>query len=151
MYKRILIGIEKLEDARKALKKVADFYKTWNSKIVVFHSIKQYMKPVSIPTIGWSYALPSSTYGLSRYEYIKAGRKLLEESKKLFEKSGIPIETRLIEDFKPEDYAKDMVKEEDFDLVIIREKEHYSWLDTLFGSVPTHIIADVDSDVLLLH
>ncbi len=152
MYKKILIGIENLEDAHKALNKVQDFYKTWSSKIVVFHSLEEFIIPVSFPVFGWGYALPGSVYGTSRSEYYKEGRTLLEETKKIFEKAGISIETRLVERIKPEDYAKDMVKEENFDLVIIGEKEHHhSRLETLFGSVPTHIINDVDSDILVLH
>ncbi|MFX1444813.1 MAG: universal stress protein, partial [Promethearchaeota archaeon] len=42
-------------------------------------------------------------------------------------------------------------RDENFDLVIIGEKVHHSILDNLFGSVPTHIINDTDSDVLVLH
>ena len=151
MYKKILIGIENLDDARKALNKVLDFYKTWNSKIVVFHTLEEYMFPISVPVFGWGYALPGASYGTIRSEYYTAGRTLLEDTKKIFEKAGISIETRLVEDIKPEDYAKDMVEEENFDLVIIGEKEHHSRLGTLFGSVPTHIINDVDTDVLVLH
>ena len=151
MYKKILIGIENLEDARKALNKVRDFYETWNSEIVVFHTIERYIFPISVPIFGWGYALPGATYSTARYEYYNAGRTLLEETKKIFEKEGISIETRLIEEIKPEDYAEEVVQKENFDLVIIGEKEHHSRLESLFGSVPTHIVNEVDSDVLVLH
>jgi nucleotide-binding universal stress UspA family protein len=150
-YKKILIGIENLEDARKALNKVRDFYETWNSKIVVFHTLEEYMFPISFPIFGWGYALPGAMYGTIRSEYYKAGRTLLEDTKKIFEKAGISIETRLVEDIKPEDYAEDVVLKENFDLVIIAEQQHYSRLESLFGSVPTHMINEVDTDVLVLH
>ena len=151
MYKKILIGIENLEDARKSLTKVRDFYETWNSKIVVFHTLEEYMFPISVPLFGWGYALPGATYSTTRSEYYKGGRMLLEETKKMFEKAGISIETRLIEDIKPEEYAEEVVQKENFDLVIIGEKEHHSRLESLFGSVPTHIINEVESDVLIMH
>ncbi len=151
MYKKILIGIENLEDAKKAFTKVLDFYKTWNSKIVVFHSIEKYMKPVPVPVFGWSSTSPGSLLLISRSENYKKGRELLERTEEIFEKAGISIETRLIEDMKPEDYAKEKVIEENFDLVMIGEREHHSRLDNLLGSVPTHIINDIDSDVLVLH
>ena len=151
MYKKILIGIENLEDARKALNKVRDFYETWNSKIVVFHTLEAYMFPFSFPMFGWGSVFPGAMYGTIRSEYYNAGRTLLEETKKIFEKEGISIETRLIEEIKPEDYAEEVVQKENFDLVIIGEKEHHSRLESLFGSVPTHIVNEVDSDVLVLH
>lgn len=152
MYKKILIGVENLEDAQKALNSILEFYKTWNSKIVVFHSFKEYLVPLGIPSTGWIFGLPLTPYAVSRSENYEEGKKLLNDTKKIFEKAGIPIDTRLVEDIKPEDYAKNMVKKENFDLVIIGEKKYHSRIDTLLSrSIPKHIINDIDSDVLVLH
>lgn len=44
MYKNILIGVDGSEDAHKALNKVIDFYKDWNSKILTFKKITENIK-----------------------------------------------------------------------------------------------------------
>ncbi len=148
MYKKILIGVDGSEDAHKALNKVIDFYQKWNCEIVTFHSIKHHMIPYTFPTFSGSYQMVSASE--IREEYNKAGNKILEETKKIFKKEEIPVETRLVEDFEPEKYIIDKVKEENFDLVILGSKGHHSKIHTLLGTVSSHVVNNVDCDVLII-
>ena len=150
MYKKILIGIDGSEDAHKALKKVIDFYKDWNSKIVIFHSIEHHMIPISIPVFASSYSFPLSAYTTIRDEYIKVGNQMLEEAKKIFKNEKIPIETRLVEDVKPEEYIIDKIKEENFDLVVLGSKGQHSKIGAILGTVSTHVVNNADCDVLVI-
>jgi nucleotide-binding universal stress UspA family protein len=150
MYKKILIGIDGSEDAHKALKKVIDFYKDWKSKIVVFHSIEHHLVPPVFPAFGTGYVIPDDSYSIYQRDFRKASEKTLEEAKKIFDKAGIPIETRLIEDIKPEEYAVDRVKKENFDLVVLGGKGHHSKLGALLGTVSTHVVNTADCDVLIV-
>ena len=150
MYKKILIGIDGSEDAHKALKKVIDFYNDWKSKIVVFHSMEHHMVPPVFPAFGVGYVIPDDSYSIYQRDFRKASEKTLEEAKKIFEKAGIPIETRLIEDIKPEQYATDMVKKENFDLVVLGGKGHHSKLGALLGTVSTHVVNNAYCDVLII-
>ena len=150
MYKKILIGIDGSEDAHKALKKVIDFYSDWKSKIVVFHSIEHNMIPAFVPVFGLSHAIPAESYSMIRSEINKAGNMMLEEAKKIFDKAGIPIETRLVEDIKPEQYAVDKIKEENFDLIVLGGKGHHSKIGALLGTVSTHVVNNADCDVLIV-
>ena len=150
MYKKILIGIDGSEDAHKALKKVMDFYKEWQSQIVVFHSIEHHMVRPVFPAFGIGYTIPDDSYSVYRREFRKASEKTLEEAKKIFEKAGIPVETRLVEDEKPEDYANAMVKKENFDLVVLGGKGHHSKIGTLLGTVSNHVVNNADCDVLIV-
>ena len=148
MYKKILIGVDGSEDAYKALIKVIDFYQKWNCEIVTFHSIKHHMIPVGTPFFGIGYQM-AFTSNISK-EYSIVGKKILEETKKIFKKEEIPIETRLVEDIEPEKYIIDKVKEENFDLVILGSKGHHSKVHTLLGTVSSHVVNNVDCDALII-
>ena len=150
MYKKILIGIDGSEDAHKALKKVIDFYNDWKSKIVVFHSMEHHMVPPVFPAFGIGYVIPDDSYSIYQREFRKGSERTLEEAKKIFEKVGIPTETRLVEDIKPEQYAVDKVKEENFDLVVLGGKGHHSKLGALLGTVSTHVVNNSDCDILIV-
>ena len=150
MYKKILIGVDGSEDAHKALKRVIDFYKDWNSKIVIFHSIEHHMIPVVMPVFTTSYSFPVSSHSMIRDEYTKVGNQILEETKKVFENKGIPIETRLVEKVKPEKYIIDKIKEENFDLVVLGGKGQHSKIGAILGTVSTHVVNNADCDVLVI-
>ena len=150
MYKKILIGVDGSKDAHKALNKVIDFYQKWNCEIVTFHSIKHHMIPFGYPIFGFGYQMSAAPYSLIREEYNKVSNKILEETKKIFKKEEIPVETRLVQDIEPEKYIIDKVKEENFDLVILGSKGHHSKVHRLLGTVSSHVVNNVDCDVLIV-
>jgi nucleotide-binding universal stress UspA family protein len=141
VYKNIIIGVDGSKEAHDALKKVIALYKDWNNKIVVFHSVEHHMIPVSMPIFTTAYSFPLNTYSEIRDEYIKIGNHILEEAKKMFESKGIPIETRLVEDMKPE---------EKFDLVVLGGKGQHSKIESLLGTVSTHVVNNAHCDVLIV-
>jgi len=123
--------------------------------VVIFHSINHHYVPqeISLPFtfLGKSeYKLPD--YIQLREEFKKFGEKVLDKTKKLFDDAGIPVETRLIIDVSPEDYAQEVVKKENFDLVIVGCKGHHSKLrKVILGTVAEKIMNNVDCDVILVH
>ena len=61
------------------------------------------------------------------------------------------VETRLIYNTMPEDYIKKIVKEEEFDLVILGCKGDHSKLRrTFLGTVPDKVINEAPCDVLIV-
>ena len=150
MYKKILIGIDGSEDAHKALKKVIDFYQDWKSEIVLFHSMEHHLFPPVFQAFGVGYVIPDDSYSIYRREFRKGSEKTLEEAKKIFDKVGIPTETRLVEDVKPEEYILDKIKEENFDLVVLGGKGHHSKIGTMLGTVSTHVVNNAECDVLIV-
>ena len=149
MYKKILIGVDGSEDAHKALNKVIDLYKNWGSEIIVFHSIQHHMILSTFPIFGMNYSTPARSYTSIFEDYKKAGLLILEETKKIFDKAGVPVETRLIEDIKPEQYIVDKTVEEKFDLVILGHKGHHSKIHNLLGSISSYVLNNVSCDVLI--
>lgn len=150
MYKKIILGIDDSEDAKNALKKAIDLQKKENSQLVVFHSVIHKISEIN-PTFLSSGAGGQISYQIHE-DNIKKGRKALEEAEEVAKNSGVELETRLIFDVLPSDYIKKMVKEEDFDLVVLGCQGRHSKLKrTFLGTVPDKVInGDVSADVLLV-
>ncbi len=150
MYKNIIIGIDGSKEAHDALKKAIALYRDWKSKIVIFHSVEHHMIPVSMPIFTTAYSFPLNSYTEIRDEYVKIGNQILEEAKKIFESEGITVETRLVEDIKPEKYIIDKINEENFDLVILGGKGQHSKIGLFLGTVSTHVVHNAPCDVLII-
>ena len=149
MYEKILLCIDGSEDAHKAVKKVMEFHKVWDSQIVAFHSIEHHMV---IPTFSIFDSNPFAinSYRMIRNDYEKLGRHIMEETKQIFEEAGVPIKTRLIDNIKPEEYAIERVKEENFDLIVLGSRGHHSKLKMVLGTVATHVVNNAECDVLII-
>ena len=149
MYKKILLWIDGSEDAHKAVTKVMNFYKVWNSQIVAFHSIKHHKVTPAVSIYG-SVPVDIQAYGMLHDEYSKLGKQILDSTKQNFEEVGVPIETRLIEDLKPERYAIEAAEDEEFDLIVLGSKGHHSKLKMLLGTVAAYKVNNAKCDVLII-
>ena len=68
----------------------------------------------------------------------------------IFKKAGVPIETRLINDIKPEKYAIEKAKEENFDLIVLGSRGHHSKLSMVLGTVANLVVNNAVCDVLII-
>ena len=107
IYNKILLAVDDSSNSSRAINKVIDLQKSWNCKVVIFHSIKHPIKSL-LPNI--ALLSGSGTYYVSEqellYEYKKAGDKLLRAKQELFNNKELPVETRLITDEAPEEYIE---------------------------------------------
>jgi nucleotide-binding universal stress UspA family protein len=55
-----------------------------------------------------------------------------------------------VEDMKPEKYIIDKIKEEKFDLVVLGGKGQHSKIESLLGTVSTHVVNNAHCDVLIV-
>jgi nucleotide-binding universal stress UspA family protein len=79
------------------------------------------------------------------------GKKILSNVEKLFKDADLKIQTRLVEDVHPEDFIKDMVEKEEFNLVVLGNKGKHKLLRrAALGSVPTKVMGSVLCDVLVV-
>ncbi|MBD3194444.1 MAG: hypothetical protein GF317_05265 [Candidatus Lokiarchaeota archaeon] len=144
------------EDAKRAAQKAIDINKLSSAETIAFHSIEHHLIPQQIPLSvpinnTYSYAIPEPNYQEIRDAYISRGKKILAETKDRFEKDGIPIETRLILDKNPFEYIKEIVQEENFDLVILGCKGTHSKMEEIFlGSVAQKVVNRIPVDVLVI-
>lgn len=150
------------EDYSRAAKKVIDLVKSGAGndeeqamdqkypEIVAFHSIKHHR--FSVPSrFGSNYPIPAVHYRKLQEEYRTHGKKILNNTEKLFEKENIDIETRLIEEDKPEEYIEKMIEKEDFDLIVLGSKGEHSKLEQIFSrSVAQKVLNDVQCDILVV-
>ena len=148
IYNKILLATDGSFHANNAAEQVVEFQKKWKSKVIIFHSIKHYRIPK------WVYpneSLPVEVYRNIKFICKEAGEELLEKTKNIFKKAGLTVETRLIEDDNPEVYIRRIVKEENFDLVVLGSKGHHSKLkEILLGTVATNVVKCAPCDVLLV-
>lgn len=130
----------------------------WNYdyKIVAFCAVEYGRFPRNIPLpfptlVPATYTVPEPDYLKIREQARAEGEKTLEDAKKEFAEFGIVIETRLVEDNDPDEYAIEAVKEEGFDLVALGCKGHHSKLRRVFlGTVAQKVVNEADADVLVV-
>ncbi|TFG26461.1 MAG: universal stress protein [Promethearchaeota archaeon] len=150
MYKKILIGMDNSEDAKRAAKRAMEFAKRDKSKVIAFHSVLHHLSEMNLGFSGIGNA--GSAVSLTIHQdYIKAGNELLKATEKMFKEANIEIESRLIYDIAPEDYIEQIVDEENFDLVILGCQGEHSKLERVFlGTVPEKVINSANCDVLII-
>ena len=101
-------------------------------------------------------AFHSVLHGFSKSESVKEedmiqGKKALNDVEKLFKDENLTIETRLVEDVHPEDFIKDAVEKEGFNLVVLGNKGRHKLLRrAVLGSIPTKVMNSVLCDVLVV-
>ena len=149
MFKKILLGVDRSEDAMKAVDKVIEIQKETNAEVVVFHSFLHHITELR-PTFVSS-RIPDSNFSYEIHtDIVNEGTNLLDEIKAKFEGKGLKIETRRIFDFGPEYYIEEKVKEENFDLVVLGcGGKHSKLRRTFVGTVPEYVINHVDVNVLI--
>ena len=148
IYKKILLATDGSFHANNAAEQVAEFQKKWNCKVVLFHSINHHKIPTGFfPIESRSIEIYHSIEEVSK----KAGEQLLNKTEEIFSKAGLSIKTRLIEDEEPEVYIRRIVKEENFDLVVLGSKGKHSKLkEILLGTVSKKVVKSAPCDVLLV-
>lgn len=114
----------------------------------MFHSLKHNKYPsIFYPENN----LLSNNYTITEDSRKELGKEILKETKKIFDRSHISVESRLIEDYTPEDYIKKTVEEEEFDLVILGCNGHHSKLKKSFlGTRSLKILKNTPCDVLII-
>ena len=148
IYKKILLATDGSFHSNNAAVQVAEFQQKWNSKVLIFHSLRHHKIPMGL--------FPNEPIPIELYQNIeeiskKVGEQLLNKTKEIFSKAGLSVETRLIEDEEPEVYIRRIVEEENFDLVVLGSKGHHSKLkEILLGTVSTNVAKSVPCDLLLV-
>ncbi|MBN1803168.1 MAG: universal stress protein [Candidatus Lokiarchaeota archaeon] len=157
MYKKILLGMDGSEDAKRAALKVIGLCESRPSEIVVFHSYMHRIIPQTHPILvspitPTYYTIPEPDYGQVQELYRREGQKILKKAEMLFNSANIDVETRLIEDEEPEDYILRISEEQDFDLVVLGCKGHHSKIHQIFmGSVAQKVLnSATKADILIV-
>lgn len=145
MYKKILFATDGSPHSDMIAKKIVEFEKEWDCKVVVFYSIKDNNYVSKFKSQNCFLPLDYRNNEEIRKEL---GKEILKQTKKIFDRANIPVELRLIDDEDPENYIKRRIKEEEFDLVVIGSKGHLyksqkSFLRTKFTKTLNHYPCDV--------
>jgi nucleotide-binding universal stress UspA family protein len=152
LYKKILLAVDESNNSSRAIEKVIDLQKSENCKVVMFHSIRHPSRPIiaTLPSASGSGSFFINERELFN-EYRKEGDSLLLARQKLFNNEDLPVEIRLIMDEAPEDYIERIVREQEFDLVVIGTKGVHSKLNQfILGSVAQRVVKQATCDVLII-
>jgi nucleotide-binding universal stress UspA family protein len=153
MYSKILLALDKSDDARRAAERVIEIAKNKDIKVVLFHSIEHRISDM-LPPIALTVGVPTSH--MLAYEDLREarrieGKNLLDDTKKIFERENISTESRLIASETPEDYITRIVDEEGFDLVVLGCKGEHSFAKrVLMGTIPQIALNRASCDVLIV-
>ena len=145
IYNKILFCTDGSPHSDIVAKQIGELQKYWNCQIVVFHSLKDNKYISRFNSDNSSLCLGyENKEGLRR----ELGKEILKQTKKIFDILNISVGYRLIEDETPEDYIKRMIREEEFDLVILGNnghcyKSHKSFLPPRFTKILKHYPCDV--------
>ncbi len=84
-------------------------------------------------------------------EYKEVDSKILRSKQKIFDNKELAIESRLIEDEYPYEYINRIIKEEQFDLVVIGIKGSHSKIrEVIIGSIAQKVVKNTPCDVLVI-
>ncbi|MBD3187947.1 hypothetical protein GF325_14010 [Candidatus Bathyarchaeota archaeon] len=156
MYNKILLGIDKSENAQRAAKKVIKLQKLTGADVVAFHAANVHhvpkVMPVTVPMQpAAGYIATDPSFEARRAALKESGRVILGKTTKLFEEHDIPVETRLITDMDPEEYALEAIEKDEFDLVVIGCKGDHSKLERIFlGTTAQKLVNEAGCDVLIV-
>ena len=148
MYKKILLATDGSNHIDQAASIIIGFYKKWDSKIVIFHSIKHMLEKVTPPSHGINAPYTSEAYftstpsskpvlvtdeqdpnitRLSEQEITRIGETILEEKKATdiwLVDGGILGEYRMRLSSKDQEWLKENFKEyKQFYKVIVMKRE----------------------------
>lgn len=154
MIKKILVGIDDSEHAKRTLERARDLQKKYDSELFIFHSIEHKMVPksISLPRIPFGpasvYRIPKLDYEKLRQEYVKKGQEILGKAKKKFAENDPRVKTKLITDMTPEDYAVTQSKK--FDLILLGKKGDHQIIEKVFGTVAEKVMHDAECAVMIV-
>ncbi|MFX1386084.1 MAG: universal stress protein [Promethearchaeota archaeon] len=152
----MLIGIDGSEHSYKAMLKALKLQKLSECEVIVFHSIEHHTIPTGMfmaPSFGVPFIYSNSDPDMQRIKevYEKNAQSILDRAKEIFLEQGIDVETRLVYEYDPVSYIKEMVQKEQVDLVIIGAKGTHSLLEEiLIGSIADKVLRHVPCDILII-
>lgn len=158
MYKKILLATDGSEHSAKAAKRVVELQKKFDSEVVFFYAENHHYISQEITLYmpkPWfdfgSYTIPPADYALIKEQYKKLAEHVISLTKAVFDEAKVPAEGRIIYDIDPGSYARDIVRSEHFDLVVVACHGHHSKLRSTFvGTVAQKIMNESDCDVLIV-
>jgi len=144
IYKKILFVTDGSPHSDILAKKIIEFEREWDCKIVIFHSIKD---NIHISKFNFDNYNSSLNYRYNEEIRKELGIEILKRTKKIFDEANLPVELQLIEDEDSESYIKRRIQQEEFDLVVIGNDFHYkskkSFLRPKFTKILNHHTCDV--------
>jgi nucleotide-binding universal stress UspA family protein len=160
MYKKILVGVDGSEHAKKGLQEAVKLAQIFKAELHVFHAIRHHYNLPIFP-LGLNMPYPANPIAKQYTDeqlqkvYEESGRQIIEQAKQQVAAMKIPLENKVFYNLEinipPVDYVESYAKDNKIDLVIVGCMGHHSRAKTaLMGTVATNIINKAPCQVLVV-
>jgi nucleotide-binding universal stress UspA family protein len=139
MFKKILIGTDGSDNAIRAAEAGRDIAKCMGAEVTLVYAA--YVPPT------YQDDLRPEIYEAVRTD----GRRILNVTARVFEKTDVKVETELLYDEKAEDGILRMLSEGSYDLVIVGSRGLDATQRKALGSTSTRILEGTSCPVLIVH
>ncbi|PVX24579.1 MAG: hypothetical protein CW691_07200 [Candidatus Bathyarchaeum sp.] len=147
LFKKILVPVDGSHSCLHAKMFASSIAKKFNAKVTVVHVVShEFMHP----ELKAQYQLPHAILHKIDEAYLEAGKKILRNAEQMFKEADIEVEARLVKYEDPAEFVLELVKDEEFDLVVIGNRaESQSELHSL-GSVTEQVARHAECPVLIV-
>jgi nucleotide-binding universal stress UspA family protein len=147
LFRKILVPVDGSHSCLHAKMLAASIGRKFNSKITAVHVVShEFMHP----ELKAQYQLPSSILHRIDESYLEAGKKIIRNAEELFREAGVEVETRLVTFEDPAEYVLEVVKDEEYDLVIIGNRAQHQAERYSLGSVTEKVARHAECPVLIV-
>jgi len=146
-FRSILVPVDGSHSCLHAKMLASSIASKFKSKVTVVHVVShEFMHP----ELKAQYRLPTAIQHKVDAAYLEAGKKIIRNAEEMFREAGIPVDARLVTYEDPAEFLLQLVKDENYDLVVIGNRaEHQSERYSL-GSVTEKIARHADCAVLIV-
>jgi nucleotide-binding universal stress UspA family protein len=146
-FQKILVPVDGSHSCLHAKMFTALIAEKFQSKVTVIHVVThEFMHP----ELKAQHRLPPAILNQIENAYLKAGKKIIRNAEELFREAGIEVDARLVKYEDPAETILQLVKEEEYNLVVIGNRSKTQAERFSLGSVTEKVVRHAGCPVLIV-
>jgi len=146
-FQKILIPVEGSHSCFHAKMLAVSIARKFKSKVTVVHCAShEFMHP----ELKAQYQLPHAILHKIDEAYLQEGKRILRNAEEMFKEAGIDIDARLVTYEDPAEFILQLVKDENYDLVIIGNRAEHQSARYSLGSITEKVARYAECPVLIV-
>jgi nucleotide-binding universal stress UspA family protein len=146
-FGKILVPVDGSHSCLHAKMLAVSIAKKFKSKVTVVHCASH---DFMHPELKAQYQLPHSILHKIDEAYLQAGKKIIRNAEEMFKEAGIDVDARLITYEDPAEFILEIVKDENYDLVVIGNRAENQSARYSLGSVTEKVARHAECPVLIV-
>ncbi len=147
VFQKILVPVDGSHSCLHAKMLASSVAKKFNSKVTVVHVVSH---DFMHPELKAQYQLPPSILQRIDEMYLEAGKKIIRHAEELFREAGLNVDARLVTYEDPAESVLQLVKDEEYSLVIIGNRAETQAERYSLGSVTEKVARHAECPVLIV-